>query len=67
MATQAEIETRLEAVRALIAKGVRSNQFADRSVSYAKLEELRQIERELAAQLAARPKQTLLVANKGFV
>ncbi len=66
MATTTELEAHLTAVRSAIYSGARSVQFADRSVTYASMAELRQVEADLVRQLAGRPKQTLLVGLKGF-
>ena len=66
MSTPSELQARLTAIRRAIATGVRTVQFAGRSVTYNSPEELRQVEREIVAQLANRPKQTLLVATKGL-
>lgn len=59
----------LSAVRAAIAKGERSVQFADRSVTYRSMDELFQAEERIASSLATttpQPKQTFAVASKGF-
>ena len=63
-------EADLTAVRAAIAKGERSVQFADRSVTYRSMDELFQAEERIASSLmtttTARSKQSLGVASKGF-
>jgi len=63
-------EADLTAVRAAIAKGERSVQFADRSVTYRSMDELFQAEERIAGALATatstRPKQSFAVASKGF-
>ncbi|MHC4335513.1 MAG: phage head-tail joining protein [Planctomycetota bacterium] len=57
----------LDAVRAAIAKGERSVQFADRSVTYRSMDELLRAEERIASALTTeRPKQTFGVASKGF-
>lgn len=56
----------LAAIRAAMAKGERSVQFADRSVTYRSMAELREVEQIIVRSLAGRPKQTLIVGSKGF-
>ena len=61
-------EEDLEAVRRVLANGVRSDQFADRSTTYRSLDELLRLEERIADSLAKRPrpKQSFAVASKGF-
>ena len=56
------------APRSAIAKGERSVQFADRSVTYRSIDELMQAEARIANALASgsRAKQSLGVSSKGF-
>ncbi len=60
----------LTAVRTSILRGERTVTFADRSVTYRSIEELRQVEAAILADLATatrtRRKQTYAVADKGF-
>ena len=59
----------LEAVRRAIAKGERSVQFENRSVTYRSMDELFQAEERISSALATtnqRPKQFYAVASKGF-
>lgn len=59
--------TDLDAIRAAIASGERTVQFADRSVTYRSMAELFQAEARIAAALAAtRDKQSFGVATKGL-
>lgn len=58
----------LAAIDAAIARGERSVQFADRTVTYRSTEELLQARREILAEMsraARRPKQFRAVANDG--
>jgi hypothetical protein len=67
--TQAQVEARIEAIDFALARGERSVQFSDRSVSYRSIEELMAARAHfvtLLALLAGRVKQTLIVASKGF-
>lgn len=57
----------LDAVRAAIARGERSVQFQDRTVSYRSMDELLRAEERIAGALATeRSKQSFGVASKGF-
>lgn len=56
----------LDAINAAIARGERTVQFADRSVTYRSIDELLQARAVIAASLAARPRQRLAYASKGF-
>ena len=56
----------LDAVRRAIAKGEKSVQYADRSVTYRSMDELLQAERVIAADVESRPRQTLGYATKGL-
>ncbi len=58
----------LDAIRTAIATGERTVTFSDRMVSYRSMEELLQAEARIVAALsiATRPRQTLIVAGKGF-
>lgn len=56
----------LEAVQRAIAKGEKTVQFSDRSVTYRSMEELLKAEERITAALAGRNKQTLAYATKGF-
>jgi len=60
----------LDSVRAAIAKGERTVQFADRSVTYRSMEELLTAEAHIAAALvvpdATSPRQHLGWSGKGF-
>ena len=56
----------LDAVRTAIAKGERTVQFADRSVTYRSMDELLRAEQRISGALASRPKQSLGYAEKGF-
>lgn len=62
----------LQAIRTAIARGERSVQFADRSVTYRSMEELLQAESRISKALESvtvaprRSKQSRLVASKGF-
>ena len=60
----------LSLIRAARLRGIRTVQFADRSVTYQSDQEMRQVEQDILADLSAqsdtrRPKQTLGVASKG--
>lgn len=64
-------QTDLAAVRAAIARGERSVQYMDRSVTYRSMDELLQAEERIANALAeasseTRRKQSFGVASKGF-
>lgn len=63
-------ETDLTKVRQAIARGEKTVQFSDRSVTYRSIEELFQAEERIASSLetsaAARKKQTFAVGCKGF-
>lgn len=56
----------LDKVRAAIASGASTVVFRDRTVIYRSVAELQAAEREIAAALAQRPKQTLGYSDKGF-
>jgi len=71
MATRAEIEANLVTVRAARLRGVRTVQFADRTVTYTSDAEMRQVEQDLTRDLLvlstdARPKRAYGVATNGF-
>lgn len=63
-------ETDLSAIRTARLRGIRTVQFADRSVTYTSDAEMRQVEedikRDLATTTRTRSKQTRMVASKGF-
>ena len=64
-------ETDLTAIRAARLRGIRTVQFADRSVTYASDAEMRQLEQDVRCELTGaatrtRSKQTIAVASKGF-
>jgi hypothetical protein len=60
-------QAQLDAIQAAIAKGERTVQFADRSVTYRSMDELLIAEsRILSALSAGRSKQLLGVASKGL-
>lgn len=60
-------QTDLDAIQRAIAKGERTVQFADRSVTYRSMDELFQAEARIAQELRTpRVKQTLVVSSKGF-
>ncbi len=57
----------LDAVRAAIAKGERSVQFSDRSVTYRSMEELFKAEEHISSALATETnKQSFGITSKGF-
>jgi hypothetical protein len=61
----------LAAIRASRLRGIRTVQFADRSVTYTSDAEMRQVEADILQELAVvgartRPKQTYGVSTKGF-
>ena len=57
----------LDAVRSAIARGERSVQFADRSVTYRSMDELLRAEERISNALTTeRSKQTFGVSSKGF-
>ena len=61
----------LETVRTARLRGIRTVSFADRSVTYASDEEMRQLEEDIKSSLAAtsptpRSKQAYGVSTKGF-
>lgn len=56
----------LERLETAIKSGVKSVQFGDRLTVYASLDEMLRARSAIAAELAGRPKQTLLVATKGL-
>ena len=60
-------QTDLDAIQTAIASGELLVQFADRTVRYRSIDELRRAENRIARALATtRVKQHLVVANKGF-
>jgi hypothetical protein len=62
-------EAHLTAIRTAIARGERSVQFADRTVTYRSMDELLKAEARIAQALSAsttRAKQSAMVASKGF-
>lgn len=64
-------EADLSLVRAARLRGIRTVQFADRTVTYTSDQEMRQVEQDILADLAStsstrRPKRTFGVASKGF-
>lgn len=63
--------TDLEAIRSALLRNERTVQFADRSVTYRSVEELKAIERDILRELAdgsplRRPKRVCGVATKGL-
>lgn len=56
----------LERLETAIKAGVRTVQFQDRMVVYNSLDEMLRARAVIASEIAARPKQTLVVATKGF-
>lgn len=56
----------LDAIRSAIARGELSVSFADRTVTYRSIAELLQAEARIVAALQTRPKQTYIVAGRGF-
>jgi hypothetical protein len=59
----------LTAIRTARQRGLRSVQFADRMVMYQSDAEMRQLEQDILRELNGtrhRPKQTIVVADKGF-
>lgn len=56
----------LDAIRATIAKGEKSCQFADRSVTYRSLAELIEAEKAIAASLATARRMFYVAADQGF-
>lgn len=58
----------LLAIRAARLRGVRTVQFADRAVTYSSDQELRQLEGDIARELAGarRGRQYVVVSGKGF-
>lgn len=56
----------LDAVRAAIAKGEKSVQFADRNVTYRSIAELLEAEKVINAAVNPRPRQVLGYATKGL-
>jgi hypothetical protein len=70
--TQAELEARLAAIDAAIARPEGYVMFADRAVTYRSIADLQKARDAIARQLAtvtsaSRPKQTLIVATKGLL
>lgn len=61
-------QSQLDAIRAAIARGEKTVQFADRSVTYRSIEELLEAEKRItqALRTSARSKQTLIVTSNGF-
>jgi len=56
----------LDRIRAAIARGERTVQFADRSVTYRSVEELLQAEARIASALAESPRTVPAYGSKGF-
>jgi hypothetical protein len=59
----------LTTVRTAILRGERTVQFADRSVTYRSMDELRAVEQDILRELTTsdtRSKQTRIVASTGF-
>lgn len=59
----------LDAIRAARLRGIRTVQYADRQVTYSSDSELRQVEADIARELASsshRPKQFRVIGTKGF-
>lgn len=59
----------LTAVRTALTRGERSVTFADRTVTYRSVDELKMVEQDILRELAStssRAKQTRVYANKGF-
>ncbi len=61
--------TDLDAIRAARLRGIRTVQYADRSVTYSSDSELRQVEADIVRELAStshRSKQFRVIGSKGF-
>lgn len=56
----------LDAIRSAIAKGELSVTLDGRSVTYRSVSELLLAEQRIAGSLSARPRQSYIVASKGF-
>jgi hypothetical protein len=56
----------LDAIRAAIAQGVSTVTIDGRTVTYRSVNELLSAEQRISAALSGRPRQTLIVASKGF-
>jgi hypothetical protein len=56
----------LDAIDAALKRGESSVSFADRRVDYRSVEELLLVRELVSKSIAGRPKQTLVVASKGF-
>ena len=63
-------EADLTAIRTARLRGIRTVQYADRSVTYSSDAEMRQVEQDILKDLAStartKSKQTLLVGSTGF-
>lgn len=66
MPTTSQLQAWLDAIREAKYSGARTVQFSDRSTTFASMADLEAAEADLVRQLAGRPKQTLVVATKGF-
>jgi len=62
MATAAD----LAAIEAALYRGEQSVTFADRSVTYRSIDDLLKARDLIKAELTTRPRQTLIVASKGW-
>lgn len=62
----AYVQADLDAIRAAIAKGELSVTLDGRTVTYRSIAELLLAEQRIAGAISARPRQTLIVASKGF-
>jgi hypothetical protein len=60
------VQADLDAIRSAIASGALSVTLDGRTVTYRSVDELLKAEQRIAGALAGRPKQTLVVASKGF-
>ena len=56
----------LAAIRSAMVRGELTVQFADRAVTYRSAAELVKLEERIIRSLSGRPKQSLIVAGKGF-
>jgi hypothetical protein len=62
-------EADLTAIRTALKRGERSVTFADRTVTYRSVDELKVVEQDILRELqstTSRPKQTRMAASKGF-
>lgn len=60
------VQADLDAIRAAIAKGELSVTLDGRTVTYRSIAELLLAEQRIVGALSVRPRQTLIVASKGF-